>query len=324
MKCLLRSATILFAAVAATANADERDFPKHPLTIVVQQAPGGPTDVIVRSVQQKMAESLGQSIVVENRTGAGGVIGVRSVIAAAPDGYTIGIASPTSHGLVSALYATPPYDPLKEFRPVGGIALVPGVLVSSKTLTSDCKFSTLLEKIKLTEIRYGSAGIGTRSHGMGAVFAQELHSKMLHVPYRGLSLAMTDMYGGQIDIVFDSIGSAASHVRSGKVCALAVQAPERLAAFPDVPTFAELGYPQLNRPDWFAMMVRKATPNAVVEKLNSALNQALTGAETSKTLTSLGAIPTPGSPEDLSKRMNDEILFWRDMVKKAGIEKIDM
>ncbi|MGY6268108.1 Bug family tripartite tricarboxylate transporter substrate binding protein [Achromobacter denitrificans] len=299
-------------------------FPSRAVTAVVQMAPGGPTDLLVRAVQQKMGEALGQSLVVENKSGASGLIGLRYVLNAPPDGYTLGIASATSHGVAVNIYEQLAYSPLKDFKAVGGIVNAPGVLISSKTATPDCKFETLLKKIRAEpgKLKFGSAGIGTLAHITGEAFMAEVGGTMLHVPYRGLGPAMMDVYSGQIDAVFDNISSARSHIESGKVCALAIQSPKRLAGFEDIPTYAELGYPQLNRPTWYGMIVRHDTPDDVVDKLNAALNKALASEEVSRNYSSMGVEPIPGTPQDFSKRMEDEIRYWHDVVEKIKFEKL--
>jgi len=300
------------------------EFPARPVTAVVQMAPGGPTDLLVRAVQQKMGEALGQSVVVENKAGASGLIGLRYVLGAQPDGYTVGIASGTSHGVAVNIYENLPYDPQKDFKAVGGIVMAPGVLISSKAVTPDCKFETLLEKLKAEpgSLKFGSAGVGTLAHITGEAFLAEVGGKMLHVPYRGLGPALVDLYGGSIDVVFDNISSAKSHIESGKVCALAIQSPARVPGYENIPTYAELGYPQLNRPTWYGMIVRQDTPDDVVLRLNHALNEALASDEVKRSYAAMGVAPMPGTPQDFARRVDDEIRYWRGVVEKIGFEKL--
>lgn len=301
-----------------------KDFPQRPVTAIVQMAPGGPTDLVVRAVQQKMSEALGESVIVENKAGAGGLIGLRHVLSAPPDGYTVGIASGTSHGVAVNVYENLAYDPLKDFKAVGGIVLAPGVLISSKTVTPDCKFETLLKKLEEQpgELKFGSAGIATLAHMTGEAFQAEVNHEMLHVPYRGLGPAMVDLFGGSIDVVFDNISSARAHIASGNVCALAIQAPERVAGFEDIPTYAELGYPQLNRPTWYGMIVRSDTPDEVVNKLNKALNEALATDEIKANYAAMGVTPLPETPEEFGNRMKEEISYWKTLVEKINFEKL--
>jgi len=299
-------------------------FPSHPVTAVVPMAAGGPTDLLMRAVQQKMSEALGATVLVENKTGASGLIGLRYVLNAQPDGYTVNVATATSHGLAPSITENLPYDPRKDFRAVGGIVVAPGVLISSKIVTPDCKFETLLKKIKAEpdKLKYGSAGIGTLSHITGEAFLSAVGGKMLHVPYRGLAPAMIDLYGGSIDVAFDNISSAKPHIESGKVCALAIQADHRLPGYKDIPTYDELGYPELNRPAWYGLVVRHDTPDAIVLKLNHALNQALASDAVKRNYAAMGVLPIPGTPEDFDRRVDDEIRYWHDLVEKIGFPKI--
>lgn len=301
-------------------------FPARPVTAVVQMAPGGPTDLLVRAVQKQMSVALGQSVVVENKAGASGLIGLRYVLNNPPDGYTVGIASATSHGVAVNIYNNLSYDPLKDFKAVGGIVEAPGVLISSKATTPDCKFETLLKKIKAepNKLKFGSSGIGTLAHITGEAFLSEIGGKMLHVPYRGLGPAMVDLYGGSIDVVFDNISSSGAQIKSGKVCALAVQSSKRVPGYENIPTYTELGYPNLNRPTWYGMIVRADTPDDVVLKLNHALNKALASKEVTSSYASMGVQPIPGTPQEFAKRMADEIRYWHDVVQRIGFAKIDL
>lgn len=316
-------ATAFGVALCGAAVASE-SFPERPVTAVVQMAPGGSTDLVVRAVQHKMGEALGRSLIVENRAGAGGLIGLRHVLTSPPDGYTVGIASGTSHGVAVNVYENLPYDPLTDFKPVGGIVVAPGVLITNKETTPDCKFETLLKKLEENpgELKYGSAGIATLAHITGQAFLAETGQEMLHVPYRGLGPALIDLYSGSIDVVFDNISSARAHINSGKVCALAIQSPERVPGFEDIPTYAEVGYPQLNRPTWFGMIVRSETPDDVVNKLNAALNEALSSEEIKQTYAAMGVAPLPESPEQFGARMREEIQYWADVVDKIDFEKL--
>lgn len=326
IKLKLLTAAVAAATVALSGVASAQDYPSRAVTTVVQMAPGGPTDLIVRLVQQKMGEELGQTVVVENRAGAGGLIGLRHVLTAPADGYTLGVASGTSHGVAPNIYANLPYSPDKDFRAVGALVVAPGVLVTSKKATPDCKFETLIEKLKQSpgEMKYGSAGIGTLAHLTGAYFLAETDTDMMHIPYKGLGPAMIDLYGGSIDAVFDNISSAKSHIASGKVCALAVQSPQRLTQFPDIPTYAELNLPQLNKPTWFGLIARADTPDAIVNRLNKALNAALNSDEVRVAYSKLGVEPIPDTPEKFAQIIGDENIYWRDVIKKIKFEKLKL
>lgn len=314
------------ATVALSSAAGAQEYPNRAVMTVVQMAPGGPTDLIVRLVQQKMSEELGQSVVVENRAGAGGLIGLRHVLTAAADGYTLGVATGTSHGVAPNIYTNLPYNPGKDFRAVGALVVAPGVLITSKKATPDCKFKTFIEKLKKSpgEMKYGSAGTGTLAQLTGAYFLAETDTDMMHIPYKGLGPAMIDLYGGSIDAVFDNISSAKSHIASGKVCALAVQSPQRPSQFPDIPTYAELDLPQLNKPTWYGLIARADTPDAVVIRLNKALNAALNSKDVRTAYGKLGVEPIPGTPEQLTQIIRDENIYWRDVIKKIKFEKLKL
>lgn len=323
-KMLLPLAIVVSAAFSGQAWAADT-YPSRPVTAVVQMAPGGPTDLLVRAVQQKMGEALGQTLIVENKAGASGLIGLRYVLSAPPDGYTVGIASATSHGVASNIYENLSYSP-QDFKAVGGIVIAPGVLLSSKEATPDCKMETLIQKIRANpgKLKFGSAGIGTLAHISGEAFLAEVNGEMLHVPYRGLGPALIDLYGGSIDVVFDNISSAQTHIDSGKVCALAIQSPKRVAGHEKIPTYEELGYPQLNRPTWYGMIVRRDTPDAVVKRLNIALNEALASEQVSRNYAVMGVEPIPDTPEAFANRMDDESRYWQAVVEKIKFEKIKL
>lgn len=323
-KKLVPLALVVGAVMGGPALAADA-YPSRPVTAVVQMAPGGPTDLLVRAIQQKMGEALGQTLVVENKAGASGLIGLRYVLTAPPDGYTVGIASATSHGVASNIYENLPYSP-DDFKAVGGVVIAPGVLLSSKETTPDCKLETLLKKMKANpgDLKFGSAGIGTLAHISGEAFLAETGGKMLHIPYRGLGPALVDLYGGSINVVFDNISSAKTHIENGKVCALAIQSPKRVAGYEQIPTYEELGYPQLNRPTWYGMIVRKDTPDDVVKRLNTALNQALADPQIASNYAQMGVQPIPGTPETFAQRMKDENLYWKGVVEKIKFEKIKL
>jgi len=300
------------------------DFPDHSIDVVVPMAAGGPTDLVARLVQKSMSKQLGASVVVENKAGAGGMIGVNQIKHATADGYTLGIASSTTHAVAINVYESLSYDPIKDFTPIGNIVVAPGVLIVSPKVAPGCKLAAFIDDLKKhpDEVKYGSSGIGTLSQMSGVRFMSATHTEMLHVPYKGLSAVMNDMYAGLIDAAFDNVGSALPHIQSGKVCALAVQAPHRLAVLPDVPTYAELGYPELNKPTWYGLVAPAGTPAPVVQKLNAALNHALADPEVVAAFQRLGLTPAPSTPTAFARQIKEEIAMWKQTTDQMHFQKI--
>lgn len=322
--------TILQCALVAlgvgTAGAlHAQSYPQGPITLIVPFAAGGPTDVIARVIAKGMADQLKESIVVENKGGAGGRLGIGLLKTAKPDGYTIGMATGSTQAVAPALYAKLPYDPLKDFKPIGQIVDAPGVLIASKAFVPDCKLSTFVAKLKEEPGKYtfGSAGIGALSHMSGEEFQVATKTDLLHVPYKGLGAAINDLYGGIIVAMFDNVSSSMPHIQAGKVCGLAVQSAQRLPALPDIPTYAELGLPELNRPAWYGLLAPGNTPDAVVDSLNTALNAALRAPDMKDALERLGIQATPGTPAEFHAVQEKEIDVWKHVVRQAGIKNLD-
>lgn len=317
-------ASALGACLAFGASAHAAGYPERQVTLVIPMAAGGPTDTIARAVQVSMSKTLKQPLVIDNRAGAAGMIGIGMVRRAPADGYTLAVASATTHAIATNIYEKIAYDPVKDFTPVGGLVSAPGVLIASRKAAPDCRFQAFLENLQKApgKMQYGSAGTGSLSHLSGAVFLASTKTDMLHVPYKGLASAMNDLYAGQIDAAFDNVSSALSHILRGKLCALAVQAPARLASLPDVPTFKELGYPELSRPTWYGLVAPAHTPRAVVDTLNKALNQALASPEVRESFARLGVAPAPTTPEQFSAQIQGEIAVWRDVTERMRFEKI--
>lgn len=316
-------ATLMAFAAAASASTDT--YPTAPITMIVPFAAGGPTDVIARVIAKGLQDQLGQSVVVENKGGAGGRLGVTLLKSAKPDGYTIGVATASTQGVAPNIYSKLNYDPLADYRAVGQIVVAPGVLVANKEAVPDCKMQSFLDLLKSAPgaRSFGSAGIGALSHMSGEQFLAVTGTEMLHVPYKGLGPAMSDLYGGRIDALFDNVSSAMSHIQAGKVCALAVQSEKRLAALPDVPTYAELGLAELNTPTWYGLLAPSAAPEAVVTKLNTALNAALNTPEVKEMFDRMGVQPAPVTPAEFTRVQEREVAMWRDIVAKAKLKKLD-
>ncbi|SOY93272.1 conserved exported hypothetical protein [Cupriavidus taiwanensis] len=280
------SATLAWATLASAQTA----LPPGPITMVVGWPAGGPSDAVARLVSAQMSKALGQSIVIDNRAGAGGNIGTDVASRAKPDGRTIMLATVASHGLNSALYSRLNHDPIKDFAPVGLITTSPGVMLVPK----DSPYRSVRELIEKARARpgqlnYGSGGVGSSQHLAGAVFRKLAGADVAHIPFKGTAPAMTDLMAGRVDFVITT--GALPFIRSGKVRPLAVAAHQRLPALPDVPTFDEAGVKGFYTDSWYGLVAPANTPRPALEKLNAALNQALRDPELQKQLSEQGSLP---------------------------------
>ena len=295
-------------------------WPSKPIKWVVPFPPGGAMDVIARTLGEKAARELGQAVVVENRPGAGGNIGADYVAKQPADGYTIMI---TSIGMATnrALYPKLTYDPVRDFAPISLLAVVPNVLVVNAANTSDRSVKDVVARAgkEPGKLTYASAGNGTSIHLAGEVFASMAGVQMTHIPYKGSGPAVTDMLGGQVDLMFDSITSARPHIQSGKLRALAVTTARRSPALPDVPTVAEAGVPGYEVSPWFAVFASTGTPPEVIARLNKVLNDAMKQPETLRKLESVGAEPIGSTPQELATHLNRELERWGKLIQQRDI-----
>ncbi|WP_291517675.1 tripartite tricarboxylate transporter substrate binding protein [Acidovorax sp.] len=295
-------------------------WPSRPIKWVVPFPPGGAMDVIARTLGEKAARELGQAVVVENRPGAGGNIGADYVAKQPADGYTIMV---TSIGMATnrALYPKLTYDPVRDFAPISLLAVVPNVLVVNAANTSDRSVKDVVARAgkEPGKLTYASAGNGTSIHLAGEVFASMAGVQMTHIPYKGSGPAVTDMLGGQVDLMFDSITSARPHIQSGKLRALAVTTARRSPALPDVPTVAEAGVPGYEVSPWFAVFARMGTPPEVIARLNKVLNDAMKQPETLRKLESVGAEPIGSTPQELAAHLNRELERWGKLIQQRNI-----
>lgn len=295
--------TTTFAGTAVAA------YPDKPIRLIVPFAPGGTTDIVARLLAEKLGDELDQVIVVENRAGAGGSIGTGNLVQAKPDGYTLGIATVSTHGINPVVYKTLPYDARQDFTPITNIAAVPNVMVLNPKKVAARDMAGFIEEAKADpgKFAYASAGNGSVSHMMGELFKMASGTDLLHVPYRGVGPAMTDTLAGQVDVLFDNLPSSIPHINEGSLVALAVASPERSAAVPDVPTFAEVGLPEVNDPSWFGLIGPAGLPADVLETLNKAAVKALSGEEIKDRLAQLGATPIADTPEEFQKTINETL-----------------
>ena len=310
--------TGLAATLAApyVARAQER----RPVTLIVPFAAGGSTDAIARIVAEAMRAPLGQTVIVENRAGAGGSLGTAAIAHAAPDGLTIGMGTASTLAINPAAYVKLPYDVLADLAPIGAIAEVPNIMSINPALPAkDMQSFIALAKEKPDGFSYGSSGNGSVSHLMGEQFKLATGTKLIHVPYRGVGPALADAVGGQIQVMFDNLPTSLPLVQDGKLRALAVSAPQRLAVLPAVPTFAELNLAELNWSAFFGLVAPAHTPQPVVARFNAALNDALMQATVRDHLSSQQATVTPGTPAQFSAQMRREIARMQRATLAANI-----
>jgi tripartite-type tricarboxylate transporter receptor subunit TctC len=320
---LLRKLAIAATAFAISTLAAAQAFPTHPLTIVVPFSAGGPTDTIARIFAQRMTQALGQTVVVENTTGAGGSIGVGRVVRSNPDGYTLGIGHIGTHVINGAIYPLN-YDLLKDLAPVAMIASNPQIIVSKNAVPAkDLKEFVAWVKANSDKVSSGTGGSGTPSHVSGVYFQNVTGAKIQIIHYRGSAPAMQDLMAGHIDMSFDQAASALPLVRSGKVRAYAVTSKTRVPAAPDIPTVDEAGLPGFYMAVWHGIWVAKGTPPAVIAKLNAAIVETLADPAVQKRLSDLGQeIPAreQQTPEGLAHHHKAEIDKWWPLIKAAGIK----
>lgn len=299
-----------------------QSYPAKPIRLIVPYAPGGGVDIVARTVGQELGKRINQSIVVENRTGAGGNIGSEAVAKAPPDGYTLLMASP-ANTINSSLYTKMPYDPMRDLTPIALIASVPTVLLANRSLpVQNVKQLIALAKARPGALTYGSGGSGTTEHLAGEMFKSLAGIDMLHVPYKGGAQVLTDLLGGQIALMFVNQVFALPHVKAGKVKALGVASGERSAALPDVPTFAEAGFADFKVSVWWGVMGPAGLPKDIVVQLNREIVAALASSEMKERLQSLSARPIGGTPDQFAAFFAEETARWARVVKGSGA-KVD-
>ncbi len=321
MKRFLAAAAM--AALTGIAGAMAQTYPSRPITMIVPLAPGGSTDVIARIMAEGMRASLGQPVIVENVTGAGGTIGVGRLARAAPDGYTIGIGQWGTNMANGAIY-TLQYDLLKDFEPIALIASQPFLIVTRKTMPAkDLKELVAWLKANTDKATQGNSGIGSPSHVAGVFFQNAIGGNWALVPYRSAGLSMQDLVAGNIDLTLDTPAISQSHVRAGSIKAYAVTAKSRVAILPEIPTVDEAGLPGFYFSFWHALWVPKGTPKEVIAKLNGAAVSALADPATRKRLIDLAQEIFPReqqTPEALLAYHQAEIAKWWPVIKAANIK----
>jgi len=314
--------TSLAATVGGAFAHAAESYPSQAIRVIVPFAPGGSTDIVARIVTQRMAKELGQTMVVENKGGAGGAIGAVEAARAKPDGYTLSIATVSTMAVNSACRPKDlPYDPLKDFLPVTNFANVPNVIEVNPKFPAKT-FKELVEVLKANPGKYSHGSSGTCSvlHLFGESFKQATGTDAIHVPYKGSGPAVTDAVGGQIDMMFDNLPSSIAQIQAGNLRALAIAWPERLKSLKDVPTLAEEGYPQLNQPAWYGLLAPAGTPPEIIKKLRDAAVIALKDPAVVDTLEKQGAAPSGNTPEEFAKEIQAQYDWAKEVVAKGNIQ----
>jgi tripartite-type tricarboxylate transporter receptor subunit TctC len=322
---MLRFMSIALAAVvvlgcATTAQSSEAEWPQRPIRLIVPFPAGASTDIIARILAQKVSQQLGQQIVIENRAGASGNIGADAVAKAAPDGYTIGIATASTHAVAASLSANLPYDPIKDFSPVAMLGSQPYVLVLHPAVPARNLAELIaLARAKPGTLNYGSAGVASLAHLATALFASMAGIDIVHVPYKSSAQSVTDMITGRLDMQFATIAPSLPNIRSGQLRALATSGKTRVAVLPEVPTVAEAGLAGYEAALWVALVAPAATPTTIVARLNRTVNDILKSADGTEALAAQGMTAEAGTPEAVTQRIRDDIAKWRDVAATAGI-----
>jgi tripartite-type tricarboxylate transporter receptor subunit TctC len=326
MRLYLRLLSVVFACVmaagAAFAQTGDAAWPDRPLKLIVPFPAGSSTDIVGRILAQRLGARLGQQVVIDNRAGASGNIGSDAVAKAAPDGYTLGIATASTHALAASLNANLPYDPIKDFTPVGMIGGQPYVLVIYPGLPAKNLGELIaLAKTKPGALNYGSAGVASLAHLAAALFANQAGVTLTHVPYKSSAQSVTDMMTGRLEMQFATIAPTLSTIRDGKLRPLVTTGAQRSAVLPDVPTVAESGLPGYEAVLWMALVMPPGTPAAIVTRLNRELNEVLKSPDTREALIAQGVEPEPGPPDALTQRIRSDIDKWRKVVAKSGVKR---
>jgi tripartite-type tricarboxylate transporter receptor subunit TctC len=312
---------LLALLVLCCSQALAQNYPSKPITLVIPFPPGGSTDIIGRIAAEGMQRELGQPFVVDNRGGAAGAIGANAIADATPDGYTLGIATASTHVVNPVVRTDPRYDPLKDFTFISQIAAVP----NSMSIHPSVPAKNMAEFIEYArknpgKLNYGTPGVGSLGHLIGETFKYSAKVNITHVPYRGAGPALNDALGGQVQVLFDNLPSSLPHIQSGKLRALAVASEKRVASLPDVPTFTETGHPLVNDPSWFGLIGPARLPDEMVRRLQAALVATLMQPEAQKRLAAAESLPVGNSPEAFRTMVANALDNTRKVVREANLK----
>jgi tripartite-type tricarboxylate transporter receptor subunit TctC len=314
MRALLVACALLFGMNAQAQDA----YPAKVVKLILPFPPGGPTDILGRLLADNLTQRLGQPVITENRGGAGGNVGAEAAARSAPDGYTLLLAAP-SLAISPTLYSKLNYDPVKDLAAISLVATVPNVLVTQPSLASNLQEFIAVARQRPGELNFGSGGSGTSNHLGGELFNIVAGTKLVHVPYKGVNLAMQDVLAGTIHMVVIGVPAAGPHIKSGRLRALAVIAPHRIAALPDVPTVAQAGLPNYEVTTWYGVFAPAGTPRPIVNRLNGELVGIMASPEVKQRLAGLGTDPVTSTPDEFAAYLKQEIAKWGDVIRKAGL-----
>jgi tripartite-type tricarboxylate transporter receptor subunit TctC len=314
-----RSFCLSLAALCICFNAAAQGYPSKPIRFVVPYPAGGPLDTVARLLGSKLAESMKQPVVVDNKPGAGGNIGAEFVARSAADGYTILMGAVATHAINPSLYASIPYDPVRDFIPVTQVASTPNVLVLNPSVpASSVQELIAYAKANPGRLNFGSGSTGSAGHLAGELFDTMAGVRMVHVPYKGAGPAMQDLIGGQIQLMFDNLASSLGQIKAGRVKALAVTTAKRTALAPELPTISESGLPGFDVSTWFGIFVPAKTPQAIVERLHAEFTRALALPEVREAMLKLGAEPVGNTPQEFAAYIRSEADKYAKLVKASG------
>ena len=309
-----------WVAAQPTLTDSAQAYPTKPIRFIVGFPPGGATEFIARLVGQKLTQSMGQLVIIDNRPGAAGNLGIELAARAAPDGYTLLLVAPNIT-ISPSLYKKLGYDTVKDFAPIARVAAVPMVIVTPGNLpAATLKEFIALAKAKPGGLNYASSGVGTSLHLAAELFKLQAGVNLVHIAYKGSSLAMNDVISGQVHALFIGIPAPAPHIKTGRLRGLAVIAPQRSPTLPDVPTAIEAGMPNLDVTTWYGIFAPAGTPRAIVNKLNSEINLAMQAADVKEKLAAQSTDAIVGTPEAFGAYVKKEIAKWSEVVHKAGIQ----
>ena len=318
----LLAVTCTALATAFTAQAAQAaDYPDKPIRMIVPYPPGGTSDLLARAIAPRLGERLQQTVIIENRAGAGGVIGAQAVARSAPDGYTLVFASIASHGILPVLQKPAPYDAIKDFSPITLVANTPNVLIANiqQPIKSVAELLAAA-KAKPGSINFGSTSLGGSPHMGGELLKTMAGIDIVHVPYKGGGPMLIDLMGGQVQVAFDNLPSSINHIRAGKIRALAVTTAKRWPAAPDIPTMAEAGVPGYESGAWFGLLAPANTPKPIVEMLQKHVAAILKLPEVEKMFLEQGAEPVGNTPEQFAKVIASELQKWAKVAAATGVK----
>lgn len=317
MKRILQIFMLCIAALCA-GQALAQAWPSKPIRLVVPFPPGGPTDILGRAVGAKLGELLGQSVIIDNRGGAGGGIGADNVAKSPPDGYSLLLGTTGTHTINPNLYSKLPYDPIRDFAPVSLVVKYLNILVVNPSVPAKSVAELIaMARQKPGQVTFGSAGNGSSNHLTGEMLATMTGVKMQHVPYKGSGPALNDVIAGQINFMFDQYSTVGPNIKAGKLRAIGIATKQRHPLLPDVPTIGE-SIPGFEVSPWYGLFAPAGTPKEIIARLNTELTKVMKSQEINDRMTTLGWDPVTNSPEEFTAQIKSELAIWADVVKKSG------